>query len=398
MKKKAFLFFTLILFISLVYGAKVSPVRFDLSIARGTSQELSLNLFGSKGFPNQDLIIYPTDLFMSRTGALSFEGRESKISAVKWIKMETSKLSVLENQTKEVKFTISIPSNASPGEYYAVIMVEPENSLEFRDKKDPIKLNMKTRIAVVVVLEVPGRTFLKKGEVYEVKVAETDTVIKIISSFKNSGNIHLDVLADATIKSADGKTSFGKFELTAPSSAQKAAFVFPDAIRDFEGSLKRQLPAGEYLADVSYDYGYKFNKAHQTQKFTIKRDALLDETKAEFLSLKTKEISQVIPEGAKRNQVITVTNIDYRPLSLVIESADWLNITPKNLVLKPGEVRNLMLNISVSEYDKSGRKESTITFAPNRGLSSEMDIIVSRSKELLEKKENQKPVLNNLKK
>lgn len=395
MKRLKLLFLALVLSFSYVYGAKVSPVRFDLSIARGASQEFTLNLVGSKGSYNQDLIIYPSDLFMSRTGSLSFDIRDSKISAVKWIKIEKNKLSLLEDQSKDVKFKISIPSNAIPGEYYAVIMVEPTSFTKAIDKDKPIQLEMKSRVAIVIILEVPGRTYSKKGEVSGVKVAETDTLIKIASSFKNSGNIHLDVVADATIKSGDGKINFGKFELSAISSPQRAAFIFPDAIRDFEGVLHRQLPAGEYLADVSYDYGYAFNKAHQTLKFTITRKNLLKEDKAQFLSLNTKDLRLHIPKGGRRTQVITVTNIDYRPLNIQIESEEWLKINPDNIVLKSGEVRNLLLNISVPEYDESQTKEAIICFKTDRGLSSEMKVFVTGLKENLEKKVEVKKVLSN---
>jgi hypothetical protein len=333
---------------------------------------------------------------MSRTGALSFDIIEnSKNSAVKWIKMERDKLSLLEDQSKEVKFKVSIPSNATPGEYYAVIMVEPEIFTDVKDKKNPVMLQMKTRVAVVIVLDVPGRMYEKKGEVNGVKVIETDSLVKITSAFNNTGDIHLDVTSEATIRSIDGKINYGKFKLKALSSSKDDAFVFPGAIRDFEGVIDRQLPKGEYIAEVSYNYGYEFKKARLNQKFSIKRTSSLKEDEIEFLSLESKELKLSIPAGAMRTQALKITNVDYRPINVVVESNDWIKINPKSFSLKPGEVRNIQVVISVSEY-KDPIKKANIVLRTDRGKSTKILVEISKpgtpaSKEKVVKKVKEKP-------
>ena len=300
--------------------------------------------------------------------------------------MEKNELSLLEDQSKDVKFKISIPSNATPGEYYAVIMVEPKTFTNVKDKKNPVMLQMKSRVAIVVVLDVPGRTYEKKGEVEEIKVLKTDSLVKLSSSFKNTGDIHLEVLAEATIRSADGKINFGKCSLKALNSAKDAAFIFPSATRDFEGALDRQLPKGDYIAEVSYDYGYAFRKAKNTEKFSIKREALLNESKAEFLSLKSKEFRLLVPKGGSKMQVVQVTNIDYRPLQVTAVDLDWIKVSPSSFILKPGEVRNILLNVSVPTYDASLTKEATLSLKTDKGKSPELKIFATGVKEKLEKK------------
>lgn len=387
MRKMLLIFLMLCLTMSQAFATKVSPVRYDVSINRGESKQFTINLTGSKGAYNQNLLIYPSDLFMSRTGALSFDlivG--NKNSAVSWIKMERNELSLLEEQSKELKFKISIPSNATPGEYYAVIMVEPKTFTDVKDKKNPVMLQMKTRVAIVVVLDVPGRTYEKKGEIGETKVLETDKLVKLSSSFKNTGDIHLDVVAEATIRSADGKINFGKFNLKALSSAKDEAFIFPSATRDFEGAFDRQLPKGDYIAEVSFDYGYAFKKAKKTEKFSITRETLLDESKAEFLSVKTKEFRLLVPQGASKMQVVQVTNIDYRPLQVTAVELDWIKVSPNTFTLKPGEVRNILLNIKVPTYDASLTKEATLSLKTDRGKASDLQIFATGVKEKLEKK------------
>lgn len=376
MKRKMLICLMFMLVVASTFAVKVSPVRYDISVARGTSKEFTLNVLGSKGLHVQDLIIYPSDLSMDRRGALSFDLTGSRNSAVKWIKLERSKLSLLEEQSREIKFKVSIPSNVAPGEYYAVIMVEPEKFVNVKDKKEPVTLKLKTRVAIVIILDVPGRVYEKKGEITGLAVVPpTEKYVRLSSSFKNTGNIHLDVTAGAIIRSADGKINFGKFEMRALSSSKAEAFIFPDAVRDFEGVLKRQLPEGDYLADISYNYGYNFKKANKTIKFSIKRSSAISEKNAEFLGFESKELKLSLPVGSTRTQTIKVTNTDYRPISVTTESEGWIQIKPQTFNLKPGEVKNVQAVISVSEY-KEAIKKANIVFRPDRGKASVVSVVI----------------------
>jgi len=263
-------FFCLVLVISPVYAFRASPVRLDLTIARGKTMKLVLNLTGSKGANKEHLLVFPTDISMRRNGALSFNRLEGfKHSAVPWIKLEQTKMALLGKQKKELKFKISVPRRARPGEYYAVIMLEPTEFTNIRAKDKPIMVQMKSRIAVVIVIDVPGRIYEKKGQAVSAKAQEVNGKIKVISTFHNAGNIHLDVSGIAIIRSKDRRMSFGQVKLMAVGSQKNEAFIFPGNMRDFIGVLERPLPQGEYVVDVAFDYGYKFKKARLGSDFFI---------------------------------------------------------------------------------------------------------------------------------
>ncbi len=379
--KTLLILFLAIFSVSKINAARVTPVRFDMSIAPGQSQEFTLNLSGSKGEYSQSLMVYITDLSMARNGAFGFERTESSSSAAKWIKLENQKMTLFENQTKPVKFQVSIPANATPGEYYCIIMVEPEKFTDLKDKVKPIMMQMKTRVAVAIILDVPGRVYEKKGEATEVHVLETENLLKISSTFKNSGNMHLDVIGEATIRSADGRISFGKFNLKASGSSKPKTFILPGAMRDFEGSLDRLLPSGEYRIDVSYNYGYDFKKATRSEKFTVVRKKPLKENAVELLALGTKDLKLLVPEGGRRTEVIKLTNLDYRPLAVEISAdSEVISISPSKVVLKPGEVRNVMATVSIKKYDGE-KKEGVITFKTERGLSSKIKVVALKNAE-----------------
>ena len=155
---KRLLVLTVLLIISAieVLAVKVGPVRFDISVERGTSKTFNLNVIGSKGEYTQNLSIYPSDLSMARNGALSFDIKEKENSAVKWIEVSQKDLTLFEEEKKNVSFSISVPYNAEPGEYYAVIMVEPKEYKSVKSKDHPFGVKMRSRVAVVIVLNVPA--------------------------------------------------------------------------------------------------------------------------------------------------------------------------------------------------------------------------------------------------
>jgi len=157
-------------------------------VPRGQTAELVLNLTGSKGTGREYLLVFPTDISMERNGTLNFNRLENfEHSAVPWIKLEQTKIALLEKQKKELKFKISVPRRAKPGEYYAVIMVEPTEFTDVRAKDKPFLIHMKSRIAVVIVIDVPGRIYEKKGESVFVKAEEVNGKIKVTSTFHNAG-------------------------------------------------------------------------------------------------------------------------------------------------------------------------------------------------------------------
>lgn len=374
MKKQIGLMLFFLVLANFANAVKVSPVRLDLTIGRGTTNEIILTLTGSQATKPETLMVFPTDISMSRNGTLRFDRLEGfKHSAVPWIKLEQANYTLLEKQTKELKFKISVPRSADPGEYYSVVMVEPTEFSNVKDKDRPIMVQMKSRIAVVIVIDVPGRIYEKKGNVLSASVQEENGKLKILSTFNNSGNIHLDVTGTASIRSKDGKTRFGQTKLIATGTGKEETFIFPGNARDFEGVLDKQLPKGEYVVDVMFDYGAKIKKAITSSDFSISRETNADESKNEYLTLDSKTTELKIPVGALRTKVVKVSNTDYRAINVSVESEDWIKVEPKNFTLQPGASRNIKTTISIAEY-KQPIMETKITFRPDRGMPSEMKI------------------------
>jgi len=285
----------------------------------------------------------------------------------------------LERQSKELKFKISVPRTAEPGEYYSVIMCEPTEFTSSRFKDKPAVLKMKSRIAVVFVIDVPGRIYEKKGEAISAKAEEADGKIKITSTFKNAGNIHLDVSGIATIRSDDGRTTFGQVKLSSPGRESKEKeFVFPNSVLDFTGSLDRPLPKGEYIVDVAFDYGYKFRKAREKANFSIDREINVDESGMELLSVEPEEIKIELSEGAFRVKPIKLVNVDYRTLRVFTETeGEWLKVAPSEFTLRPGGSKVLKAVLSIPKDEKE-KRIGEIVFKPDKGKFIRIPVVVTR--------------------
>jgi len=363
-----------------VNAFRVSPVRLDLEIPRGQTKEITLNLLGSKGVKVENLIVFVTDISMERNGTLKFDRLEGfKHSAVPWFKFEQKEFRLLERQSKELKLKIMVPRTAEPGEYYSVLMCEPTEFTSLRLEDKLAVLKMKSRVAVVFVIDVPGRIYEKKGEAISAKVEEIDGKIKITSSFRNAGNIHLDVSSIAVIQNDDGRTTFGQIKLSSSGRESKEKeFVFPSSVLDFTGILDKPLPMGKYTVDVVFDYGYKFRKTRKKANFSINRETNVDESEIELLSVEPKEIKIELSEGAFRVKPIKIVNVDCRTLRVFVETEDeWLNVTPSELTLKPGEKKVLKAVLSIPR-DKKDKRVGEIVFKLDRGKIIKIPVVVMR--------------------
>ena len=392
-KKGKFLIMAVLLVFFGASAFRVSPVRLDLEIPRGQTKEITLKLLGSKGVKVENLIVYATDISMKRSGALKFDRLEGfKHSAVPWFKFEQKEFRLLERQSKELKLKIRVPRMAEPGEYYAVVMCEPTKFTSLRLKDKPAVLKMKSRIAIVFVINVPGRVYEKKGEAISAKAEESDGKIKITSTFRNAGNIHLDVSGIATIRSDDGKITFGQVKLSSPGRKSKEKeFVFPGSILDFTGILDRPLPKGKYMVNVAFDYGYKFRKARGKANFSIDHKINVDKSGIELLSVEPEEIKIELSEGAFRVKPIKIVNTDYRTLRVFVETGSgWLKVAPSEVTLRPGENKVLKAVLSIPK-DKKEKRIDEIVFKPDRGKFIKIPVVVMRPELLaLDKKAEKK--------
>lgn len=122
------------------------------------------------------------------TADLEHDSTRTAIS--KWIKIEEPTGEIKPNETKEVKFTISVPENAPIGGQYATIAV---SSNADTSSSNGVAVQNILEMASVIYGTVSG-PIEHKGEVLENNVPGfiTGTPAKLSALIKNEGNIHED--------------------------------------------------------------------------------------------------------------------------------------------------------------------------------------------------------------
>lgn len=155
----------------------------------------------------------------------------------KWIKIDEPTGKVAPNETKEIKFTITVPEDAPAGGQYAAIAVSSDESTA---ASDGVTVQNIFELASVVYAEVAGET-RREGEVIENNIPGfvMTPPVKVSALISNRGNIHED--ATIVLKVSDFFT--GRVILpTEENKGEYSEIVMPGTERYTEREIDN-LPA-----------------------------------------------------------------------------------------------------------------------------------------------------------
>jgi hypothetical protein len=301
-------------------------------------------------------------------------GPERRIlSAVEYQEKEVITLG--KERTTYMGVKVKVPYNVKPGEYYFAIMEEPSEFSEIRGIVDgkAVSVKKKTRIAIPVVITVPGAVAKKTGEIVKnsLIVDVANNGIKVRATFSNTGNCIENVNCLATIVGEKGKV-YAKFVLKAmnPALPDGTGEVFPETLRDFEGFVNRPLPPGETLTvKVIFNYGVKYRKLKTEKSFSVSGE--IAKSQAELLTLACdKEVLKIpIKPGQTVMEKIILSNLDFAPLSVAIETSDvpWLEFKKDTLNIREGQELSLNITARLTKEETAEAKNALITFCPKTG-------------------------------
>lgn len=153
------------------------------------------------------ILVYAVDSVRSSDGAFACAQLvDEKKDVGSWIKLEKEEITIDSGKNEEVKFTITVPQNASVGEHNGCIVIQ-EKEIITRGTKQSNGVNISFRSATRVAITVPGE--IKKSleitnfTVQSVKNENENSnnnnstskvKLRILSSIKNNGNVSLDAL------------------------------------------------------------------------------------------------------------------------------------------------------------------------------------------------------------
>lgn len=383
---------------SVCFAFRVSPAKLELAVKRNKNATVVLHLRGSTF--NEKIKLYSTNFLIGRRGNLSFEKLENwKYSALPWIKLDEKTLTLAKGRTKDFEFKIKVPYRAKPGEYYGAIMIEPTEFTPIERKIGGVKvvLNLKSRIAVPIILTIPGRVPKRGGKVHLVRVEAGKEEIKILSTFNNTGNVLEEVRGRVTVRDAVKRRIFDVVRLKALNGGHPdgSGKVFPETLRDFAGEVQRPLPPGEYVAEAAFDYGYKYRLAKARTTFTVTPQIAQKQRELLTLAVEPELLELKIPAGGFRTLGIKVSNLDYQPIHVKmhfnpVANPSWIRLSESEFDLPPGRSKTLRVILSIPRGEKPERSIK-IELKADRGKKVVADVVVLNpriEKEKIAKKDN----------
>ena len=235
---------------------KISPVRLDLKMDPGTSQTFTVSI---QNLTSVQAALHPavTDFVASgdetgRPNIILDENEYAPSHSLKRLITPIKDFTVQPHESKDVKFSVTVPKNAVGG-YYGAVRFSPANSEGSKN------VNLAASVGTLVLLKVNGdlkedlsvesfdvRTKNKPGNFFT-----TNKNLTVTTRFKNMGNVQVEPFGKIALK------RFGKpvtqYNLT-PVDQQRSS-VLPDSVRRFDVPLTKVSAFGKYTLEGNFGYG-----------------------------------------------------------------------------------------------------------------------------------------------
>ena len=141
-------------------GFTIFPAKVSLTIDKGTEQNSWIRVTNA-GDSKIGVLISVQDMVpTANSGGFNYVPKAPGItSLVDWISIDKKVFSLKPNESKEVPFSIKVPSNASPGSRFAIVFFATGAPAGEKGQ-----LNVSARVGALVFLTVPG-DFKQTGEI-----------------------------------------------------------------------------------------------------------------------------------------------------------------------------------------------------------------------------------------
>lgn len=219
-------------------GFRISPVRSEFTIEKGSSQQLTVSV---ENPTDSDVLAQPivNDFISSNneTGEprlILDDSIPAPKNSFKKLVETPAGIELGPRQKKDIVVTIRVPENANAGGYYGAIRFVPAAA------SGNGNVGLTASVGTIVLVRVPGNLTerldlieLTSGQNGKPKSFFTGGDVTVISRLKNSGDIHLQPFGKVQVKNMFGSVVH-EYEYN---NTEPRANILPDSIRKFEDSL-----------------------------------------------------------------------------------------------------------------------------------------------------------------
>jgi P pilus assembly chaperone PapD len=237
----------------------VSPIRVEHQVGAGASETNVIEVRNEGSKPTR-VKVYTEDWEMDSKGEVTYaRAGKGPNSCAPWIQLNPMDFRMEPGQTRQIRYTLTVPNGAKDGGYRAAIVFEGMPLAEAGPS--PRRVAVHGRIGVVFY-ETVGRPEIK-AQFQDFQVIPEKKGVAFRLTLANQGNVHFRVKKSwITLKNSQG-AEVAKVEI--PDIP-----VLPGATRELEFSKDLSLPKGAYLAEAVLDVGRR-DFLGRKQPFTIGR-------------------------------------------------------------------------------------------------------------------------------
>lgn len=238
-------------------GFRISPPLYELTIAKGTSQTVSLFV---ENLADSQVTAQPiVNDFVAGSGEngqpqlILDPNKSAPEDSFKPLVQTIPNTSLAPLERKEIDVTLTVPANAAPGGYYGAIRFIPVYS-----NTGPANVSLTASVGTLFLITVPGN-LTEKLSLASFQASHngvTGTLfnsgpVSIVTRLRNEGNIHVQPFGKIIIKNTFGKIVYS----TELNNTDPRGNILPNTIRKFTNPLNIKHMFGRYTAEGNFAYG-----------------------------------------------------------------------------------------------------------------------------------------------
>ncbi len=356
---------------ALAQGFAIQPMRVEATPQAGRTIELPIRVTNTSVEGVQTIQLRLVELSQAPEGswqAIEADGAATVpvASAVSWITLSTSSISVDAANEASVNLSIDVPANAR-GAYFAALLAEtpiPEGVSGFL---------VRVRFLIPIIIQIQGRPVRQEVNLSDLTMAYVDkpeqgqpeTTIATLH-VANEGRTYSRIRGKLVIeRQQDARwLTVGRVDL-----AERG--IIPGAILDLGENLMRRLPSGKYrLGAQLWVDGRRVAPLDKELDFI--GDPLADLAYDAAFSLDPPLVQMEVVEGATRTATIAIENLGSDTVNVVLAATTpaelqgvatdtirgemfsaegWTKIVPARVELRPHAVRRIRV---ISSIPKGG--------------------------------------------
>ena len=223
----------------------VSPIRVEHLVKQGEKGTDTISVTNDGTAPTR-IRVSIEDWALTRDGNPIFmKAGKNPYSCADWIRINPVDFRVDPGQTREVRYTVTVPQGIEDGGYRVAITFETVPNVTPGKKARQVYL--KGRIATVLY-ELVGKP-IPQGHANSLKPVPKKGGIDFLVALQNTGKVHFRTKGSITVKDSNGSKAF---EVEMPDVP-----VLPESEREVKVSYDQPIPKGKYTATAVVDIGKK---------------------------------------------------------------------------------------------------------------------------------------------